>query len=117
MSAARRPIVPLNESQRQLAADNIAVARELSRRAVERFRGGRAYVFADDMESDAMLGLMLAARRYDPSRGVPFDVYASTWIRGHIGDGHRLRVFGKRAAMPYEQRPRFVSLDVLTKQP
>jgi RNA polymerase sigma factor (sigma-70 family) len=46
---------------------------------------------ADDVLSDAMFGLVKAARDYDETRG-PFRPYASIRIRGAIGDG--LRVIG-----------------------
>lgn len=35
----------------------------------------------EDMEQEGMLGLLSAARLYDPSRGVPFGPYANRWIR------------------------------------
>lgn len=36
---------------------------------------------ADDAEQTAMLGLMEAARRFDPERGYQFSTFASHWIR------------------------------------
>jgi RNA polymerase sigma factor for flagellar operon FliA len=44
------------------------------------------HVAWDDLVSAGMLGLAEAARSYDPSRGVPFDGYASTRIRGALLD-------------------------------
>jgi RNA polymerase sigma factor for flagellar operon FliA len=40
----------------------------------------------DDLVSAGMLGLAEAARSFDPDRGVPFDGYASTRIRGALLD-------------------------------
>jgi RNA polymerase sigma factor for flagellar operon FliA len=40
----------------------------------------------DDLVSAGMLGLAEAARAFDPSRGVPFDGFASTRIRGALLD-------------------------------
>jgi RNA polymerase sigma factor for flagellar operon FliA len=40
----------------------------------------------DDLVSAGMLGLAEAARSFDPNRGVPFDGYASTRIRGALLD-------------------------------
>lgn len=44
------------------------------------------HVAWDDLVSAGMLGLAEAARSYDPDRGVPFDGYASTRIRGALLD-------------------------------
>lgn len=44
------------------------------------------HVAWDDLVSAGMLGLAEAARSFDPSRGVPFDGYASTRIRGALLD-------------------------------
>jgi RNA polymerase sigma factor for flagellar operon FliA len=43
----------------------------------------------DDLVSYGQTGLLEAARRFDPSRGVPFRAYASIRIRGSIIDGVR----------------------------
>src|SRR5436190_17111391 len=40
----------------------------------------------DDLSSAGMLGLAEAARSFDASRGVPFESYASTRIRGALLD-------------------------------
>ncbi len=42
-----------------------------------------------DILGAAMLGLTDAARRFDPSKGVPFECYARTRISGSIIDAHR----------------------------
>ena len=38
----------------------------------------------DDLRSAGLLGLTIASRKYDPTRGVPFGGYAHHWIRGQI---------------------------------
>ena len=43
----------------------------------------------DDLESQGVLGLIDAVSRFDPSRGVQFQTYASLRIRGHILDSLR----------------------------
>lgn len=45
-----------------------------------------SHVNPDDLRSAAHLGLIAAARSYDPSRGVPFAAYASTRMRGAVLD-------------------------------
>lgn len=62
-------------------------------------------VDVDDLESDAYLGLLKAARTFDPDRGVLFRTFAAPRIRGAILDGLRQRN-GRLA-----NRPHFVSLN------
>ena len=45
-----------------------------------------SHVSRDDLLSAGMAGLALAARHFDPARGVPFDRYAATRIRGALID-------------------------------
>ena len=45
-----------------------------------------SHVSRDDLISAGMAGLAHAARHYDPRRGVPFDRYAATRIRGAVLD-------------------------------
>lgn len=47
------------------------------------------YVDLDDLTGAAILGLVEAARRFDPSRGVPFEPWALQRIRGAILDAAR----------------------------
>ncbi|OIK02181.1 sigma-70 family RNA polymerase sigma factor [Streptomyces monashensis] len=37
-----------------------------------------------DLRQAGILGLLIAAARYDPERGVPFAAYAHTWVRKEI---------------------------------
>jgi len=45
-----------------------------------------SHVSRDDLMSAGMTGLALAARNFDAARGVPFDRYAATRIRGAVID-------------------------------
>lgn len=38
----------------------------------------------DDLIQEGMIGLLVAADRFDPKRGVKFGTYATWWIRSHI---------------------------------
>lgn len=49
------------------------------------------FVDRDDLMSAGMLGLTEAARSFDSSRGVPFDAFARTRIRGAVLDELRRR--------------------------
>lgn len=40
--------------------------------------------YADDCVSEAMVGLLEAARRFDPERGLRFGTYAKFWIRNRV---------------------------------
>lgn len=44
------------------------------------------HVSSDDLTSAALVGLLRAARAFDPDQGVPFPAYATTRIRGAILD-------------------------------
>lgn len=46
-------------------------------------------VEVDDLESFGLFGLLEAMERFDPARGVKFETYASTRVRGAIIDGLR----------------------------
>ena len=61
-------------------------ARRMQRRLGPHLRG---FVGEDDLVSWGSLGLMEAARRYEPSRGVPFQHYARHRVRGAMVDGLR----------------------------
>ncbi len=50
--------------------------------AVARRFGGRVPV--EDLEQSGMVGVMLAARSFDPNRGVPFHGYAMPFITGEM---------------------------------
>ena len=45
----------------------------------------------EDLVADGNLGLAKAAKRYDPSYGVPFSAFATPYVRGAIADTVRTR--------------------------
>jgi RNA polymerase sigma factor for flagellar operon FliA len=55
------------------------------------------HVSRDDLVSAGMAGLAQAARSFDPSRGISFDRYASTRIRGSLLDELRDRDWASRS--------------------
>src|SRR5664279_4564856 len=76
---------------------HVDLARMMARTAVLRLRADVRLRIADDVLSDAMLGLVKAASDYDEQRG-PFRPYAALRIRGEIGDGLRRIGFSIHAA-------------------
>lgn len=70
-----------------------------------------AHVQREDLASAGYLALTQAARTYDPSRGVPFNRYASTRIRGAILDELRSMDWASRKA-----RKRMRELASVTEQ-
>jgi len=46
----------------------------------------RNWIEEEDLVAEGMLGLIIAWRRYDPTRGVPFAIYARWWVRARIVD-------------------------------
>ncbi|HVM63581.1 MAG TPA: sigma-70 family RNA polymerase sigma factor [Acidimicrobiales bacterium] len=72
-----------------------------------------AHVRRDDLVSAGMAGLVLAARHFDPSRGVPFERYAATRVRGALIDELRSSDWASR---PVRARARAVAstTDALT---
>ena len=72
-----------NEAERQDARDEF-VTRNL--RLVIKIASGysKCGLELDDMVSEGNIGLMEAAKRYDPERGAKFSTYAAFWIRQKI---------------------------------
>jgi RNA polymerase sigma factor for flagellar operon FliA len=55
---------------------------------------------SEDLEADGALGLVEASARFDPTRGIPFNIFSKRRIRGAMLDGIRARHWvGRR---PYE---------------
>lgn len=55
------------------------------------------HVAVDDLRSWAMTGMALAARSWDPERGIPFERFASSRIRGAILDELRTTDWASRS--------------------
>jgi RNA polymerase sigma factor (sigma-70 family) len=66
-------------------------------------RSNRKRELLEDLIEEGNIGLMLAARRYDPRRGVRFGCYAGWWIRKFVRAA--LKVYEVRSALPAEMRP------------
>src|SRR5688572_257966 len=68
----------------------------------------------DELLADGALGLLHAAIRFDPSRGVPFARFATRYVRGAMIDAARRR---RRAPLPLSDcdvariDPRFEQVD------
>lgn len=56
------------------------------------------YLEKDDILQDAMVGLLDAASRFDPSKGIRFQTYAACRVRGAILDGLRNSDWASRGA-------------------
>lgn len=66
---------------------------------------------SEDLASDGAFGLSAAIKRFDPSRGVKFETYASLAIRGAIMDGIR-----KRDAVPRCARRRATAMNTARRK-
>lgn len=73
-------------SQEALVVDNLAMA------AREARRWRHVPVAQDELTADGVLGLVRAAKRFDPRRGVPFAAFALLYVRGAILETIRLNV-------------------------
>jgi RNA polymerase sigma factor for flagellar operon FliA len=72
----------------RLVRDHLHLVDEVVGRVAARFP---RHVERDELVHAGRLGLVEAARRYDGSRGVPFDRYAAIRIRGAVLDSTRSR--------------------------
>lgn len=90
---ARRAHATWRESQElrwKLAMSAVGVARQEARRV----RG--AQLSPEDVQQEAMVGLLEAARRFDPDKGASFGTYARWWVRDALNkavqDGRMVRI-------------------------
>jgi len=71
----------LNYSAERLVIDHQPLARARARKYFAKMRhSGGCGGSVDDLEGEAMLGLMDAIKRFDPSKGFAFGTYAIWWI-------------------------------------
>lgn len=82
---AKRDKEPLTEEQRELCSKHLKLARTM---AINR---RSPFTSPEDRIQDACMGLIDAARDYDPSRGVVFAAYACRRILGAMIDAERER--------------------------
>jgi RNA polymerase sigma factor (sigma-70 family) len=69
----------------QLIEDNLELVRFIARQ----LHGRMPHLELDDLIQEGSIGLMAAAREFDPDRGASFRVYASFRVRGAILDSLR----------------------------
>ena len=74
------PPAQLNAAQQRLAQNYMGLAGSITRQLTI----GKLCVDRDEAFSEACLGLVEAARRFDQSRKVDFSVYAAYWIRAKL---------------------------------
>lgn len=58
-----------------------------------------------DLMQEGYIGLMEAAKRYDPSTGVQFDSYASWWVRKYMRE-YIIR-YGQTVSLPFTRKDIF----------
>ena len=87
------PLRPLTADEQKLVLDNLGLARQgawrmaVANAAIRReIKGFRRYAeqFYDDFYDAAVIGLCVAAQRWDPSQGFTFGTYAFPTIRGAV---------------------------------
>lgn len=76
-----------------LAVEHLPLARQVVRARARRLP---SHVDVDDLHQAAALALVLAGRRFDDSRGVPFGAYATQVINGAITDHLRAQDWAPR---------------------
>lgn len=96
---------------RHLVAENTALAKRLSRRYAH------SYIGDEDLEQVAMIGLLLAARRYNPDTGL-FRPYAVATISGELKKHLRNTGWAVRVSRRVQERSITVerSVDQLTQR-
>jgi len=70
----------------QLVTTHVWLVRAIAKKVLEKLP---CHVELNDLIEDGVFGLIAAAQRYDPARGIPFPLYAKHRIRGAILDGLR----------------------------
>ena len=70
----------------QLITSHLWLVRAVAKKVLDRLP---SHVELNDLIEDGVFGLIAAAQRYDPARGVSFPLYAKHRIRGAIVDGLR----------------------------
>ncbi len=107
-SSAARRLSPAEQTREQLIRDHIGLVRFIVGRVVVRLPDS---VEREDLESAGLLGLVKAAERFDPNRGVKFATYASTVIRGEV-----MEVLRSKDWAPRSVRRRYRQLEAVIAQ-
>ncbi len=87
--------------QTRLIEENLPLVRHIVFQVAVHFP---RHVDRDDLATAGALGLVEAARRYDESRGVPFDRFAARRIRGAILDSVRAADWAPRSVRSLARR-------------
>jgi len=91
----------LSEEQRELVRENLPIVGYLVSEIITRVP---PQVQRDDLTSAGQLALVLAARSFDASTGVPFGHYARTRVRGALLDELRAADWASRGARSRAKR-------------
>jgi RNA polymerase sigma factor for flagellar operon FliA len=83
-----------HEPVEELVRRNIPLVEHIVSRVVARFPRG---IDRDELVQVAMVGLVEAARRFDPSRGVAFSTYAGRRVEGAVLDALRAACWAPRS--------------------
>lgn len=83
-----------DEQREKLITDHIGLVRHVVGRVVVRLPDG---VDRDDLESAGIIGLIKAADRFDPARGVKFATYASAVVHGEVMEALRAKDWAPRS--------------------
>lgn len=78
--------MPGTQSKDNLVVDNIYLANRLAYKA---FKQMPPWIDLDDVKSEALIGLVQAAQRFDPAKGANFQTFATIRIKGAILDFQR----------------------------
>lgn len=81
MNAVYTNLPPLSDAQRGLVEAHLDWAVSGARKYARRY--GRLLEF-DDLVSAAQYALVIAAQRFDPSRGLSFKTYAMPWTESYL---------------------------------
>lgn len=94
----RRKIKPLTPQERALVEENLKIARFAARKAIIKTRGHTGCFKYEDLVGIAHHALCVAARDFDPKRGVKFSTYAARKAEGYIQ--HALRDHSRLVRIP-----------------
>jgi RNA polymerase sigma factor (sigma-70 family) len=95
----RRAKRALEDNQAAFCEANMGLALSMAKRFM---RGGSAHV--DDYVQEALVGLLEARERWDPSRGA-FSTFSRNWIGGRLRQGVRRSEFGLLSKADFDARP------------
>jgi len=96
----------------QLIEDNLELVQHVVVQVASHFP---RHVDRRDLARAGALGLVEAAQRFDPERGVPFDKFASRRIRGAILDAVRAADWAPRSVRAFGRQLEQVEQDLLAR--